>query len=527
MEELHDDLSGMRELEPTTDGGLLVTINELGVLHVDRRWRVRLVAGQRHGDPTGGRWFSGDGGPATKARLTAHGLSALPDGGFLIADAANCRVRRVGADGIITTVAGSGPAFCTPSLPPCYDPRPCLPGGPAGDGGPARAAALLGPRGVAATGDGGFLVAETAGHRIRRVAPDGMISTVAGTGAEPINLGTRRPPYTGQATAAALDNPSEVEPTADGGFLFSDYNGVHKVDADGLIRTLIRARYPAGHGYKIADGGTVFDTYRNLSEFSNGAFAPVLRLRFNRGFFPGRGERLPDLNMPEGDRLLDVEQMEGGELVASTSVELVFIAPPGTNRLGAAIARETLPALQHRRLVARSTLPARLTLSLSGRSKVAARVRASGRPGLTRIPLPSDLPSGLYRATLRARSANGSQVRETRRLLVGPVLPTRVAHDLIDEAYDGFAEGNEYVRGCKRFGQRRVDCIIGHGGGIYGDGTPYFAQRCAFGVASALRRTGYVMLRRYRCGPRTRDYFTGRPSWTRPTVQAPSLESID
>ena len=173
------------------------------------------------------------------------------------------------------------------------------------------------------------------------------------------------------------------------------------------------------------------------------------------------------------------------ELVASTSVELVLIAPPGTNRLGAAIARETLPALQHRRLVARSTLPARLTLSLSRRGKVAARVRASGRPGLTRIPLPSDLPSGLYRATLRARSANGSQVRETRRLLVGPVLPTRVAHDLIDEAYDGFAEGNEYVRGCKRFGRRRVDCIIGHGGGIYGDGTPYFAQRCAFGVAAA------------------------------------------
>lgn len=523
MEELRDAPSGMRELEPTTDGGLLVTINEVGVLHVDRRWRVRLVAGQRRGDPSGVRWFSGDGGPATKARLTASGLAALPDGGFLIADAANCRVRQVGADGTITTVAGSGRAFCSPYLPSCYLDTPCPRSGPAGDGGPARAATLLAPGAVAATADGGFLVAETSGHRIRRVAPDGMISTVAGTGEVPNNFGTPRPPYKGQATAAVLRYPSEVGPTADGGFLFSDWDGVHKVDADGLIRTLIPPRNPiSGDPYRIVDGGTVFDTYLKLSEFSNGAFAPVIRPRIDQGFFPAWGERLPDLNMRECC-LRDVAQIEGGGLVASTLVELVLIAAPGTDRLGAAIARETLPALQHRRLVARSTLAARLTLSLSRRSKVAVRVRASGRPGLTRIPLPSDLPSGLYRATLRARSVNGSQVRETRRLLVGPFLPTRVAHDLVDEAYSQFADGNEYVRGCKRFGRRRVDCIIG----IHGDGVYYSAQRCAFGVASVLRRTGYVMLRRYRCGARRRDYFTGRPSWTRPAVQAPSLESID
>jgi hypothetical protein len=133
------------------------------------------------------------------------------------------------------------------------------------------------------------------------------------------------------------------------------------------------------------------------------------------------------------------------------------------------------------------------------------------------------LPSGLYRVSLLARSADGSQVRETRRLLVGPFLPTRVARALIYEASGEFAEdgGNQYVRGCKRFGRRRVDCIIDE----HGDGDFISQQQCVFGMAGVLRRTGYVMLRRYRCGARTRDYFSGRPSWIGPAVQAPSFES--
>jgi hypothetical protein len=104
---------------------------------------------------------TGDGGPATAARISPGDLAALPDGGFLLAETASNRVRRVGPDGIISTVAGSGVR------------------GFGGDGGAATAALLNGPRGIAATPDGGFLIADTGNSRVRRVAPDGAISTLA------------------------------------------------------------------------------------------------------------------------------------------------------------------------------------------------------------------------------------------------------------------------------------------------------------------------------------------------------------
>jgi hypothetical protein len=69
-------------------------------------------------------------------------VAALPDGGFLIADAAAARVRRVSAGGIITTVAGNG----TPGF--------------SGDGGPATAAQIYDPNGLAVLPDGGFLIAD-------------------------------------------------------------------------------------------------------------------------------------------------------------------------------------------------------------------------------------------------------------------------------------------------------------------------------------------------------------------------------
>jgi NHL repeat len=93
----------------------------------------------------------------------ASGVSATPEGGFLIADTLNHRVRRVSQAGTITTVAGTGtPAF-------------------GGDGGPAIAGRLQNPAGVTATADGGFLIADTNNDRVRRVSSAGTITAVAGT----------------------------------------------------------------------------------------------------------------------------------------------------------------------------------------------------------------------------------------------------------------------------------------------------------------------------------------------------------
>ncbi|MCL6614543.1 MAG: hypothetical protein K6U03_08025 [Firmicutes bacterium] len=115
---------------------------------------------------TGAAGYGGDGGPAVQARLYYPTSSALrPDGSIYIADSYNHRIRRVGPDGIITTVAGTGTA------------------GYSGDGGPATGARLSSPTGVALGPDGSIYIADYSNHRIRRVGPDGIITTVAGTGA--------------------------------------------------------------------------------------------------------------------------------------------------------------------------------------------------------------------------------------------------------------------------------------------------------------------------------------------------------
>ena len=120
------------------------------------------------------------------------------------------------------------------------------PGG-TGDGGPAVAAQLNVPLGVAALPDGGFLVTEYEGHRVRRVSAAGVITRVAGTGSAGFSGDG------GAATAARLNKPVGVSTTSDGGFLIGDsLNGrVRKVSADGTIATVAGT---GGHGY-AGDGG--------------------------------------------------------------------------------------------------------------------------------------------------------------------------------------------------------------------------------------------------------------------------------
>ena len=120
------------------------------------------------------------------------------DGGFLIADTGNSEVRKVSAAGVITRVAGTG-TF-----------------GNTGDDGPATDAQLYVPAGVAVTADGGFLIADTGNSVVRKVSAAGVITRVAGTGT-PGNSGDDGP-----ATDAQLRSPFGVAATADGGFLIAD-----------------------------------------------------------------------------------------------------------------------------------------------------------------------------------------------------------------------------------------------------------------------------------------------------------------
>ena len=129
------------------EGGFLVTEYEgHRVRRVSAAGVITRVAG------TGTAGFSGDGGAATAARLNKPvGVSTTSDGGFLIGDSLNGRVRKVSADGTIATVAGTGVR------------------GYAGDGGPALLAQLRAPSAAAENTSGAILIADSEDNRLRLV----------------------------------------------------------------------------------------------------------------------------------------------------------------------------------------------------------------------------------------------------------------------------------------------------------------------------------------------------------------------
>ena len=173
--------------------------------------------------------FGGDGGPATQAHLgKPSGVAVGPDGSLYIADRANSRIRRVGPDGTISTVAGTGTE------------------GFGGDGGPATQALVYYPRGVAVGPDGSLYIADTTNNRIRRVGPDGTISTVAGTGTEGFGGDG------GPATQALL-KPMGVALGPDGSLYIADSHNyrIRRVDPKGTISTVVGTGTPCFCG----DGG--------------------------------------------------------------------------------------------------------------------------------------------------------------------------------------------------------------------------------------------------------------------------------
>lgn len=117
---------------------------------------------------TGTRGLSGDGGPAKSAQLWAPRTVILDAAGNVyISDTSNNRVRKVDANGIITTIAGSANTFTNGAL---------------GDGGAALSAALNLPRGLALDATGNLYIADSGNLRVRKVDTKGIITTFAGSG---------------------------------------------------------------------------------------------------------------------------------------------------------------------------------------------------------------------------------------------------------------------------------------------------------------------------------------------------------
>jgi len=186
------------------------------------------------GNDTNG--FSGDGGPAISAELDQpSGIAVDRNGNLYIADYNNYRVRKVDTFGIITTFAGNGYGAGVGS------------GGYSGDGGPATAAELFYPSGVAVDAAGNVYIADYQNNAVRKVNAAGIITTVVGTGVSG---------YSGDgglATAAHISNPTRVAVDTVGNLYISDAgnNRIRKVNTLGIINT-ISGTGSAGYG---GDGG--------------------------------------------------------------------------------------------------------------------------------------------------------------------------------------------------------------------------------------------------------------------------------
>lgn len=209
--------------------------------------------------------FSGDGGPGIEATLHAPRGILAQGGNLFVADSGNNRVREIGANGVINTVAGNGAAAF------------------GGDAGPALQAALNNPAAVTFDASGNLDIADTLNNRVRSVTPAGTISTIAGNGA----LG-----FSGDGVAAlqaSFNDPTGMTTDAAGNlYVVDSFNcRVRMISSSGTVVTF------AGNGNCQAsgDGGSAANASLNypysvatdsagnfyIADTANGRIREILR----------------------------------------------------------------------------------------------------------------------------------------------------------------------------------------------------------------------------------------------------------
>ncbi|HVW10839.1 MAG TPA: hypothetical protein VHC90_19770 [Bryobacteraceae bacterium] len=246
--------------------------------------------------------FSGDGNLALNAQLSsAVGLAIDANENLYIADTGNNRIRRIDPNGIITTVAGGGVA------------------GFSGDNGAAVSAQLSAPSGVAVDANGNLFIADTGNHRIRKVTPTGIITTVAGNGTAA---------YAGdggQAVAAQLSAWAIALDSA-GDLFIGDVDNlrIRKVTPDGVISTVAAAAFGTPflnfHQLTVDRVGDIFvaDTGNSvIREVASGSAAvSTVAGSSGNGFFgDGFAATVAGLAFPRGVAF----DKEGDMLIADSS----------------------------------------------------------------------------------------------------------------------------------------------------------------------------------------------------------------
>jgi sugar lactone lactonase YvrE len=143
---------------------------------------------------------------------TPSGLALAPNGALIVADTGNNRIRKLTPAGQSSTVAGNGAAGYAD--------------------GPANAAEFNGPTGVAVDKNGNIYVADSYNDRIRLITPDGQVSTVAGKGIPGFADGDRN--------TALFDTPGNVVVANDGSIIVADTGNdrLRRITPDGNVTTL-------------------------------------------------------------------------------------------------------------------------------------------------------------------------------------------------------------------------------------------------------------------------------------------------
>jgi RHS repeat-associated protein len=160
-----------------------------------------------------------------------------------------------------------------------------------GDGGPALTAQLYEPKGLAVARDGSVYIADMGNHRIRRVSPSGIITTVAGSGPTCSNVDTCVGQFGGDggpATSALLNMPRDVAVAADGSLVIADTSNfrIRRVDPSGTITTL------AGTGVRGSTGDGGLATLAQIGFLSGIALAPDGSVYFSESTAVGRIRRI-------------------------------------------------------------------------------------------------------------------------------------------------------------------------------------------------------------------------------------------
>lgn len=214
------------------EGNILIadTFNHF-IRKIDKQGIITTIAGSH---PWG---YEGDGGPATKALMSVpQAVEVGPDGTIYISDSGNSRIRKIDSSGVIHHVVGSGPA------------AGLFGAGYTGDSGLAEKGQVFTAADIAFDSAGNLYISDSGNNRIRMVLRSSVLTTIAGTG-KPGFSGDG-----GKAIEAEINTPKKLVVDREGNIYFADQpnHRIRKIDPNGIIMTVAGSGEATGFIYETA-----------------------------------------------------------------------------------------------------------------------------------------------------------------------------------------------------------------------------------------------------------------------------------